>query len=205
MNPSMPRVLLVLLVLPLGGCGLAPKVPLAVVDARTDAAAPAQAPALPLQLEVGEPQAIALLDSRRLAVREPSGQMARLAGVSLPDRAPRWLQSRLLDALAARPFASVAAPGSALRPDLQLVLRLQRFELDYRETPLGRVALHAVLVDADSARALASARFEEIETVQGKGSAAGVEALQRAAGAAVEALADWAEASARAARAAPQQ
>jgi ABC-type uncharacterized transport system auxiliary subunit len=151
-------------------------------------------------LEVAEPEATALLDSRRIVVRDPSGQLAQLAGVALPDRAPRWLQARLLDALASRAFAAVLMPGAGLRPELRLVLHLQRFELDYREQPRGVVEVLAVLGETASGRVLASAAFERTEPVAGSGSVAGAEALQRAAAAAAEALADWAAAQSGAAR-----
>ena len=185
----------------LSACGLGPKAPLGVVDLPPGPLAKASAEPMALQLEVVEPEASALFDSRRIALRDPDGQLARLAGVALPDRAPRWLQHRALDALAAGPFAAVAAPGSGLKPDLRLILRLQRFELDYRGEPRGLIALHAVLVEAGSGRALASHRFEQAAPVEGRGSTAGAEALQRAAGALIASLADWAEARARAAAA----
>jgi ABC-type uncharacterized transport system auxiliary subunit len=176
----------------LAGCGLVPKAPLGVIDAPVAASAPGLGQALLPPLEVAEPEATALLDSRRIAVRDPAGQLAQLAGVALPDRAPRWLQARLLDALAARPFAAVVMPGAGFRSELRLVLRLQRFELDYREQPRAVVVLHAVLGETANGRVLASAGFERAEPVVGSGSAAGAEALQRAAVAAAEALADWA-------------
>lgn len=186
----------------LAGCGLAPKAPVGVVDLPARSAPGPGGEVLPIQLEVAEPEANALLDSRRIALRDPDGRLAQLAGVTLPDRAPRWLQGRLIDALAVRPFAAVAAPGSGLKADLRLILRLQRFELDYRGEALGGVALHAVLAEAGTGRALASQRFEASEPVDGRGSAAGAEALQRAASELAEALAEWVEAQARSAVAA---
>lgn len=179
------------------GCSFAPKAPLGVVDLPMPPAQVAAADPLALQLVVMEPQAPALLDSPRIVVRDASGQLAQLAGVALPDRAPRWLQAQLLKGLSAHPFAAVAAPGAGLKPDLQLLLRLERFELDYRGSGQASMALHALLLDAASGRALASARFEQDEAVSGKGSAAGAEALQRASFAAVSALSEWAAAQAR--------
>lgn len=192
-----PFALGALLVL-LSACSVGPKGPLSVIDLPPQSGAPAPSGApLALQLEVPEPAASALLDSPRMVVRGPDGGLAQLAGVALPERAPRWLQSRLIGALAARPFAAVTAPGAGARPDLRLLLRIERFELDYRGAPQAAVALHAVLLDATLGRALASTRVEQAAPVDGRGSAAGAEALQRATLSAVDALAEWTEAQAR--------
>ncbi|MCK7594015.1 ABC-type transport auxiliary lipoprotein family protein [Pseudomarimonas salicorniae] len=174
----------------LAGCGLTPRAPLAVVDVPAQASPMASAEALPLQLLVPEPQASALLDGTRILVRDEAGQLAQLAGVALPDRTPRWLQSQLLRALSGS-FAAAAAPGGGIKPDLQLVLRIERFELDYSAGAQARVELHALLLDAASARAVASARFVQDAPVEGGGSAAGAQTLQRAAHAAVFELARW--------------
>lgn len=184
----------------LGACGFAPKAPLGVVDLPLPMpVVPAGSPEpLALQLVVMEPQATALLDSVRIVVRDESGGIAQLAGVALPDRAPRWLQAQLLQALSARPFAAVAEPGAGVKPDLQLIVRIERFELDYRATAQGAISLHVLLLDAERGRALGSARFTDRAAVDGRGSAAGAEALQRAAHAALSALADWTETQARA-------
>lgn len=181
----------------LGGCAFASKPPLGVVDLPMPRPSAADGAALALQLVVMEPQASALLDSPRIMVRDRAGQVAQLAGVALPDRAPRWLQGQLLQGLSAHPFAAVSAPGAGLRADLQLLLRLERFELDYRAAGEAEIALHAVLLDASTGRALASARFDQQQAISGSGSQAGAEALQRASFAAISALADWAAAQAR--------
>ncbi len=181
----------------LGGCSFAPKAPLGVVDLPMPASAISASEPIALQLVVMEPQATALVDSPRIVVRDASGQLAQLAGVALPDRAPRWLQSQLLQGLSAHPFAAVAAPGAGLTPDLHLLLRLERFELDYRGVGQADIALHALLLDARSGRAIASARFAQQAAVEGSGSSAGAEALQGASFAALSALAEWAAQQAR--------
>jgi cholesterol transport system auxiliary component len=152
---------------------------------------------IPVQLVVMEPQASALLDSPRIVVRDEAGQLAQLAAVALPDRAPRWLQNQLVQRLSNHPFAAVAAPSAGIKPDLQLIVRIERFEVDYRGSAQASVVLHALLLDARSARAVGSARFAQDTPSEGSGSKAGAEALQRAAYAALSALAVWVEGQAR--------
>ncbi|GIX35896.1 MAG: hypothetical protein KatS3mg126_1675 [Lysobacteraceae bacterium] len=185
-------------VLLLGGCvlGRGPEAQrIAVAD--TPSAAVQDGPQLAFQLEIGEPEVLALLDDARILVRDPEGRYARLAGARLPDRAPRWLQTVLLDAVARWPFAAVTLPGSGVRSDLRLQTYLQELQLDYRGRPEARVALHAMLVEGRTGRVLARQAFAQAGDVGGQGRAAAVDALADAATRLAEELARWAAESAR--------
>lgn len=147
----------------LAGCLGGRQAPLQIVDlpsARELASEPA--PSAQLQLTVALPTSSALLDSPRVLVRQPSGELAYLSGLAWPDAAPRLLQDSLIGALHADPrLAAVERQGYGLRGDYLVHLQLQQLLIDYQHGPQLQLAWTATLARSSDGRALARRRFSQ--------------------------------------------
>ena len=153
-------------VLFLAGCiGLQKQAPLQIValpPAGETASAATAARSIDRQLTVAKPSASAMLDGQRVVVRHGNDVFAYLAGVTLPDNAPRLLQDRLIEKLQRSGFRAVERQGGGLRGDLLINLQLQQFEVDYSEPqrPQAKVSIQLLLIDGSNGRVLESRRLE---------------------------------------------
>lgn len=166
----MPRFLLALaLLLPLAGCGLLPDKPIAQASYRLEPALPQAVSAdtvLPLTLQVQKPIAAGSYDTDQIAYRRA------------PYRIDYYTQSRwaeppaeMLGELMARALENaglyrvVLGPSARLPADLRLASELTALEHVIRDssTTQGsevRLAMRLQLIEAKSARVLASQSFE---------------------------------------------
>ncbi len=177
----------------LAGCaapGLVPGTGEAAVTSRMfDLAAPAAKPVgavsgqtKRIQLVVYEPTAIRAVDSDRVVVRRPSGEISYLSGATWNDRLPMLVRARLVEVLAGSGrFRAVSNGQDKVNADVGLSLALQTFQIDVGEAGSeARIAVQAKLVAESGGAVLASKRFEEKEPVKSKDPADHVAALNAA-------------------------
>jgi cholesterol transport system auxiliary component len=84
-----------------------------------------------VQILVAEPQALKILDSESIVVRENAASVAYLNGAQWADRLPKIVQSRLVQAFEnSRRFGGVGRPGEGLAIDYQVLTDIRAFEID---------------------------------------------------------------------------
>ena len=112
-------------------------------------------------LRVNTPFSSQLLDSTRIAVVPPGGQISAYQGVRWSDPAPMLLRDRLIDAfLDDGRLKAVSSDESRLQADLELDGDLRSFHSEYQNgQPVTRIRFEARLVQSGSRRILASHRF----------------------------------------------
>lgn len=127
-------------------------------------AQPPAGPPVSWQLMVDEPQAPALLDRSRLALRRPDGQMAYFADVNWSDRLAALVQLTLLQAFGnSGRIVGLAGDSLSLRADYLLRSELRAFQAAYAvegQAPEVRVALGAQLIRLPQRVAVAAELFE---------------------------------------------
>lgn len=84
-----------------------------------------------VQILVTEPQALKILDSENIVVRESGSSVAYLNGAQWSDRLPKMVQTRLIQAFEnSRRFAGVGRPGEGLAIDYQILTDIRAFEIE---------------------------------------------------------------------------
>lgn len=84
-----------------------------------------------VQILVAEPQALKILDSESIVVRESGASVAYLNDAQWTDRLPRIVQNRLVQAFEnSRRFGGVGRPGEGLAIDYQILTDIRAFEID---------------------------------------------------------------------------
>lgn len=178
----------------LSACSIGgPKIAVQVFDPAV-ASSPAPAgPALDWSITVATPQANALVDSDRIAVRPAPDLLQTYKGARWADTGPELLQTALVRAFEdSGRFAGVTRAGaSGRRGDVALFSELRHFETHYRGgEPVVVVELQARLVGRDGR--IATRRFREEATP----ATPQVEAVVQAFGQAMSSLSadvrDWA-------------
>jgi ABC-type uncharacterized transport system auxiliary subunit len=156
------------------------------VAAPADGAAVAGMPTL--GLTVARPRAAPALDSERIALVASGNRFDYYAGVRWAEAAPEMLQQNLVAALArSGRFAGVFAAPARVPSELMLDVELRRFEADGSAggAPVVHVVLQASLVDARTARRVASFTSEATAAAEGDRRAAIIAAFDRASAQAV--------------------
>lgn len=159
----MKRALIPFAMLLLSACAIGgPKIEVQVFDPAVRVAADPAWPRVPWSLTVATPQANALLDSDRIAVRPAPDRLQTYRGARWADTAPELLQTALVRALEdSGRFAAVTRAGaSGRRGDVALYSELRHFETIYTDgEPKVVVELQARLVGRDGR--LATMNFRE--------------------------------------------
>jgi len=160
--------------------GAAAKARLMSYDLTSPSAPHAAGAAIPAQLVIPDPVALAALDSERIQMVSAIGAYANLADAQWSDTLPKLLQMKLLRSLEdAGRFAGVSRPLEGVTGDLQLVLDLRRFQIAPNFT--ADVEIGCKLL-GNNGRILATRTFRAAEPIEGAGSAASVAALDKAFG-----------------------
>ncbi len=147
--------------------GLPPAVAAASTAAST---ATTSAAARDLSLRVLTPQSNQILNSTRILVQRDGNELSLYQGARWSDTAPALFRNRLIDAFRADGrLAAVLGDTSRARADRELTGDLLAFQTEYDASgaPSARVRFDAALVDASSARVLATRRFEVTQPLQG--------------------------------------
>lgn len=147
----------------LAGCAIGgPKVEVRIYDPAVAVAADPAWPAADGSISIATPQANALLDSDRIAVRPTPDRLQTYKGARWADTAPELLQTALVRAFEdSGRFTSVARFGNTgRRGDVALFSELRHFETIYTDgQPRVVVELQARLVGRDGR--IATKRFRE--------------------------------------------
>lgn len=202
----MKHSLLLPALLLLSACSIGgPKIAVQVFDPAVAAPAAPAGPAVDWSISVATPQANALIDSDRIAVRPAPDQLQTYKGARWADTGPELVQTAVVRALEdSGRFAGVVRAGaSGRRGDVALYSELRHFETHYRDgQPVVVVELQARLVGRDGR--LATRRFREEATPATPQVEAVVHAFGQAMSSLSAAVRDWALAEgAAAAPAAP--
>ena len=180
----------------LPGCSAITRLNTAAMPRDTyDLRAPAHAPAGPAirrNLLVAAPDAPAVLATDRILIRPTPQTVAYLPDARWSDDVPRLLQSLLVQTLCGTGrIGYVGTPGSGPVPDVALLLRLDRFEVEAGQTLRAVLSFQATLLRDRDQRVIASRRFAG-NTVLANDNAATVAAgFQALIGETLPATADW--------------
>lgn len=159
----MTRILPLFAAALLAGCAIGgPKIEVQVYDPTVRVAADPAWPAADWSLSVATPQANALLDSDRIAVRPSPDRLQTYKGARWADTAPEMLQTALVRAFedSGRLPAVTRFGGSGRRGDVALFSELRHFETLYTDgQPRVVVELQARLVGRDGR--IATMNFRE--------------------------------------------
>jgi cholesterol transport system auxiliary component len=175
----------------LTGCGgilsEAPKRQLYVLEPTL--AAPARLPQVAAQLLVAVPLAPAGLDTARIALSRSAVSLDYFADAEWTDRAPRLVQSALVDAFEkSGAVAAVARDSVGLRADLVLETEIRDFQAVY-DSPTGpprvSIALTTKLIKIPERKIVAQISVARQATAAANDVSAVVRAFDEALGAAV--------------------
>jgi cholesterol transport system auxiliary component len=145
------------------------------------------------QLVVGEPTAIAVLDTEKIVVRPTAGEVAHLAGVQWSDRLPKLLQARIVQSFEnISRIKAVGRPGDRLTPDYQLVLDVRAFNIAATTEPFAEVEIGAKIVTDKEGRVIAAKVFRATVPTPTTEGAAAVSAVNAAFGQAAADIVQWA-------------
>ena len=113
------------------------------------------------QLIVGEPTALAILDSERIVVRPAQGELAYLGNSQWSDRLPKLLQARIVQSFEnASRLRAVGRPGDRVTADYQLVTDVRAFQVSVADNGVfAEVEISAKIVADRSGRIVAARVF----------------------------------------------
>jgi cholesterol transport system auxiliary component len=161
---SLPRVVLLGLLVTLSACSILPKSEPLRIYLLPTTTSPQQAsePTLQHALRINTPQASRILSSPRIAVVPQGNQISSYGGARWSDAAPVLLRDRLIEAFQRDGrMPSVSNEDVNLYADLSLHSDLRAFQSVYIDgNPMVLIALDARLVNRDDQHTLANRRFE---------------------------------------------
>ncbi len=151
---------------------------------------------VPWQLAVVLPEASNTLDSTRIALLQPSGQLDFFAGANWQDRLPFLVQSALVEAFeAGGRTPGVGRDSEGIKTDYLLLTDIREFEARYAvadTAPMAQVRIEAKLVNART-RMIVQSVDAHSEIQAGQNSVASVVAALNQALADVQSqIVDWA-------------
>ena len=113
------------------------------------------------QLIIGEPTALAILDSEKIVVRPAQGELGYLAGAQWSDRLPKLLQARIVQSFEnANRLRAVGRPGERLTADFSLVTDVRAFQVALADNGVfAEVEISAKIVVDKSGRIVAGRVF----------------------------------------------
>jgi cholesterol transport system auxiliary component len=131
------------------------------------------------QILVADPQALQVLDSDRVMVRDGI-EVRYLSGAQWTDRLPRLVQARLIQTFENSGRArAVGKPGQGLAIDYQVVTDLRRFEYQAKERRAA-VEISVKLMNDHDGRVVATQIFRGDVPVTSDASSAIISALDQA-------------------------
>lgn len=120
---------------------------------------------LPVSLQVMLPQANAVLDSERIALRLEGLEMSYFDGARWSGPLPRLVQAELVETFEnQRAVASVGSDLVPFRADYALAVELRDFQAEYAGTDVvAHVRFTARLIDTESYNVIATFPYEETQ------------------------------------------
>lgn len=148
-----------------------------------------------VQILVAEPQALKILDSESIVIRENAASVAYLTGAQWADRLPKIVQTRLVQAFEnSRRFGGVGRPGEGLAIDYQILTDIRAFEIQSGSSGRAVVRISAKLLNDRNGDVVASKIFEA-QAPATSGNAGFVNALDAAFTQAASEIVAWASAT----------
>jgi cholesterol transport system auxiliary component len=148
-----------------------------------------------VQILIAEPQALKILDSESIVVRENAASVAYLTGAQWADRLPKIVQTRLVQAFEnSRRFGGVGRPGEGLAIDYQILTDIRAFEIESGSSGRAVVRISAKLLNDRNGDVLGSKIFEA-QAAAASGNAGFVNALDDAFAQVASEIVAWASAS----------
>ncbi|MGB8819203.1 MAG: ABC-type transport auxiliary lipoprotein family protein [Rhizobiaceae bacterium] len=133
-----------------------------------------------VQVLIAEPQALKILDSENIVIRQSAASVAYLEGSQWSDRLPKIVQTRLVQAFEnSKRFGGVGRPGEGLAIDYQVLTDIRAFEIDTGSGKRAVVEISAKLLN-DRNGVVASTRMFEASVAATSGGAGFVVALDAA-------------------------
>lgn len=133
-----------------------------------------------VQVLIAEPQALKILDSENIVIRQSAASVAYLEGSQWSDRLPKIVQTRLVQAFEnSNRFGGVGRPGEGLAIDYQVLTDIRAFEIDTAAGKRAVVEISAKLLN-DRNGVVASSRLFEASVAATSGGAGFVVALDAA-------------------------
>lgn len=152
-------------------------------------------PTVDWQLVVEEPVASRALDTDRIMIKSTPFAIGYLAGGRWSDRAPRMIQTRLVESFEnTHRIVAVGRQVIGLRGDYNLKSELREFQAEYFEGPDGRsvlVRMNFKIIEMPSANIIASTTFERREAIEGENAEAIVTAFDDALGGVMKRAVQW--------------
>jgi cholesterol transport system auxiliary component len=157
--------------------------------------APAGATKVNWSLELMSPDVPGGLNSERVALIQPGGNLDYYAGATYPDRLPAAVQRAVLDGFeASGRIDAVSREEDALHADYNLLVEVKDFEAHYDVMdgiPTVNVTLMAKLTTGRGRKIAATKLFTQTGTASVNSIAAVVQAMSQALGTAVTGIVDW--------------
>jgi cholesterol transport system auxiliary component len=149
------------LALIIGGCAAFGSKPPPTFDLTAATGFPPHGGAPHGQLIVGEPTALAILDTERIVVRPAKGELGYLGGAQWSDRLPKLVQARIVQSFEnANRLRAVGRAGERLTADFDLVIDMRAFGLALADNgTFAEVEISAKVVADKSGRIIAGKVF----------------------------------------------
>ena len=198
---GLPRALMLALVLMLplaaGGCagglgGLITKSPPAAFNLDAVAKFPGHGRRIRGQLAIGEPVALAALDSEKIVVRPTPAEAAAMPDAQWQDRLPKLIQARVLESFEnAGALRAVGRPADKLAVDYVLIMDIRAFEISVADNA-AVIEIAAKIVRERSGRIMAARVFRVSVPAPAHDGAPAIAALNEAFGKLERELVLWA-------------
>ncbi len=148
-----------------------------------------------VQILIAEPQALKILDSESIVVRNGPSSVAYLGGAQWSDRLPKMVQARLVQAFEnSNRFGGVGRPGEGLAIDYQVMTDIRSFEIDQSGNSRAVIEISAKLLN-DRTGVVGSSKLFTASVAATAGSNGFVNALDAAFDKVAGEIVAWAAAS----------
>lgn len=190
-----PRIVAAAAMAMLAACSIIPETtPLSIYAPDPRIQADPAWPTVDWQLVVPRPNASALVDSPRIAVRPVPGELQVYKGAVWTQPAPEIVQDAVVHGFEdSGRIQGVARPGEGISADYQLQLDIRRFDSDYGAdgTPAATIEIGAKLVAGDSNQVVAAKLFRHTAPAAATDIGHVAAAFEQALGSATGAIVGW--------------
>lgn len=194
---SLTAALALTLILPLAGCagglgGLVTKSPPAAFNLDAAGQFPGHGRRIGGQLAIGEPVALAALESERIVVRPTPAEAAAMPDAQWQDRLPKLVQARLLESFEnAGALRAVGRASDKLAADYVLLTDIRAFEISVADNS-AVIEIAAKIVRERTGRIMAARVFRVSVPAAGHDGAPAIASLNEAFGKLERELVLWA-------------
>ncbi|PJK11503.1 ABC transporter [Lysobacteraceae bacterium NML120232] len=192
---TFPRVLSLLLLTTLAGCGVVPKKSeISIHDPQPKVQSDPSWPRVATQLIVQRPLASRILDGNRIVVRPQPGELQVYRGANWVQPAPDMLQTAIVRSLAdSGKLNGVARRGAGIAGQYELALELHHFDADYSDNglPMAKLEISAQLIRNDRNQIIAHQVFKSSAVIDGSNATEVAAAFENALGELTREISGW--------------